>query len=310
MNHVVINRTSVGSSNSTVSKSGLALGSFGGKQQKSMDWHPKTLSIRPMEPREIVVPTFEDYIREATEWQLSGWNFDSYQRRWVEQSPSWSYRALVCRRIEVSKALLDMGTGGGEFLASIEDLPVKTYATDGYRPNVPIARARLEPMGIRLIEFESDADLPLENEAFDLIVNKHESFVAEEIFRILKPGGVFLTQQVGGRDNFELNNLLASPVKNEFIDNDLHTVMSSLSAVGFDLLDFNEEHPPTKFTDIGAVIVFLRAIPWQIPGFSIDAYMDKLFELHQKIQGDGELIVSSHRYFVEARKPDSRLRAP
>jgi len=30
------------------------------------------------------------------------------------------------------------------------------------------------------------------------VINRHESFSASEVFRVLKPGGIFVTQQVGG----------------------------------------------------------------------------------------------------------------
>ena len=33
--------------------------------------------------------------------------------------------------------------------------------------------------------------------SFDLVINRHEIFGAKEVFRALKPGGLFLTHQVG-----------------------------------------------------------------------------------------------------------------
>jgi hypothetical protein len=41
--------------------------------------------------------------------------------------------------LEPRHSLLDMGTGGGELLASMAPLP-DVWATEGYPPNVPIAR--------------------------------------------------------------------------------------------------------------------------------------------------------------------------
>ena len=53
--------------------------------------------------------------------------------------------------------MLDMGTGGGEFLFSLHPLPKTVYATEGYKPNVPIARQRLEPLGVKVVYFEEDS---------------------------------------------------------------------------------------------------------------------------------------------------------
>jgi len=56
---------------------------------------------------------------------------------------SWNYRNEVKFRIYGISSLLDMGTGGGEFLSSLSPLPANTCATEGYEPNIPVARNRL-----------------------------------------------------------------------------------------------------------------------------------------------------------------------
>jgi SAM-dependent methyltransferase len=104
--------------------------------------------------------------------------------------------------------MLDMGTGGGELLASLQTFPKITYATEAYAPNVPIARKRLEQLGVKVVQIMSDDNLPFANETVDLIINHHEGYSVKELYRILKHRGVFLTQQVGDRDNLELNELL------------------------------------------------------------------------------------------------------
>jgi hypothetical protein len=34
--------------------------------------------------------------------------------------------------------LLDMGTGGGELLSSLPNLPNNTFATESYKPSIPL----------------------------------------------------------------------------------------------------------------------------------------------------------------------------
>jgi len=91
---------------------------------------------------------FETLIQEAEQAHFSGWDFSWLRERWIESEPDWDYGALVLERIPAAQALLDMGTGGGEFLASLPSRPAQTCATEAYPPNLPVARARLEPLGI------------------------------------------------------------------------------------------------------------------------------------------------------------------
>jgi hypothetical protein len=65
----------------------------------------------------------------------------------------------------------------------------------------------------------------------------------------------------------------------------------------------NEEFPLAEFADIGAVVFYLRIIPWQVAGFSVDKYRDKILAIHQDILAHGPLQVHDHRILVEARKP-------
>jgi hypothetical protein len=46
--------------------------------------------------------------------------------------------------------LLDLDTGGGELLAASAPLPRRTIATEGWAPNVPVARDRLSPLGVEV----------------------------------------------------------------------------------------------------------------------------------------------------------------
>ena len=62
-----------------------------------------------------------------------------------------------------------------------------------------------------MYEVEDDTRLPFGNAEFDLVINRHESYEPAEVRRILHPGGRFVTQQVGGQNNTDLNALLGAP---------------------------------------------------------------------------------------------------
>lgn len=245
---------------------------------------------------------FEQFIEDAN-WPFSGWDFSyiSRTKREVEAPLPWSYASRLLPYMWQASSMLDMGTGGGEFLSRLRPLPEYTAATEGYAPNIPIARERLKPLGIDVHAFESDANLPFPDDSFDLIINRHESYSPAELTRILKPGGHFITQQVGGENDNELNRLLDAPIYEEYLHWNLGYACNELTTSGFEVIWSAGAEIPTRFYDIGAVIYYLLAVPWQVPGFSIERYRKKLFNLHQTIHSQGYIDILAQRFIIIAR---------
>jgi hypothetical protein len=106
---------------------------------------------------------FDQLVAEALEQDFSGWDFAWLRDRWFEEDPPWAYESIVVGEIKRVSSLLDMGTGGGEFLASLAPLPNHTVATESYAPNISVARGRLEPLGVSVVAFADDSALPLED---------------------------------------------------------------------------------------------------------------------------------------------------
>ena len=115
---------------------------------------------------------FDQLVAEAMAQDFSGWDFSWLRGRWSDEEPYWVYRRIVRELAGRADSLLDMGTGGGEFLASLDPLPAQTFATESYPPNIPVARGRLEPLGVTVVAFEDERALPLPDETFELIINR------------------------------------------------------------------------------------------------------------------------------------------
>jgi SAM-dependent methyltransferase len=250
--------------------------------------------------------SFEDLIAEADSASFSGWNFSWLNGRYIEGKVSWDYRGKVLAKMKTSKRFLDMGTGGGELLSTLQPFPDSSYATEGYPPNVPIARNRLEPLGVKVLQVES-TQLPFEAESLDLVINRHEEYAANELYRVLSAGGFFLTQQVGARNNIELNKLLGleSLGKTTFSNRpewDMDYAVAELNKAGFRVSEQRAEFLKGRFNDVGALVYLLKAVPWEIPDFTIDNYREKLLVIHQKILSDGFLEVTTDRFFIECCK--------
>src|SRR6516165_2957989 len=100
------------------------------------------------------VPTFEELEAEALAAPFSGWDFSWLDQRSTDEPLPWSYPEEVARYSGSAATMLDMGTGGGELLGQMRPRPVRTVATEGWPPNVPVAAARLRPLGIPVVRDE------------------------------------------------------------------------------------------------------------------------------------------------------------
>jgi SAM-dependent methyltransferase len=254
------------------------------------------------------VRDFDEFLADAERFDLEGWDFSALSDRWVESPPPWDYRESVLDRLDGAQSLLDMGTGGGEFLSTLP-LPDPTVATEGYPPNVPVAHARLAPLGVDVVPVDPRTDaLPFRDGVFDLVIDRHESFDPREVARVLAPAGTFLTQQVGSQDMVGLNDALDAPAP-EYADWSLESAVEGLEDADLCVVRWEEAFPETRFADVGAVVSYLRAIPWQVPDFDAHQYRTELRRLQERIEREGPFSVSSHRFLLEAVH-DSRGRPP
>ncbi len=244
---------------------------------------------------------FDQLIAAAAALPFAGWDFAAIRGRWRIGDPPWDYRRVVSSHLTAAASLLDLATGGGELLASLAPLPARTSATEGHPPNLPIARRRLEPLGVKVIAATGTA-LPVPDAAFDLVINRHGAYAADEINRVLRPAGMFVTQQVGGANASALNMALSAPPP-PAADWSLDRAASQLAGAGLRITASAESPLPMAFHDIGAVVFYLRAVPWQIPDFTVAAYADALFALHRRIEDNGAFALTAHRFLIEATVP-------
>jgi SAM-dependent methyltransferase len=223
----------------------------------------------------------------------------------VEFPLPWSYSSKVLPFIRTSESLLDMGTGGGEVLATLAPLPKHTCVTEGYEPNVSIAKNKLEPLGVKVLFLKDEKNLPFKNEEFELIINRHEFYNPNEVYRILKHGGIFISQQVGDNNNSKLRlTLTGSQTSQNGGEWNLEYATNELEAAGFDILEGNKDITLTRIYDVGAIVYYLKAIPFDFPDFTVKKYYNKLVEIDEYISENGylDLDMNNHRFIIVAKK--------
>ncbi|MGW0810237.1 class I SAM-dependent methyltransferase [Nonomuraea sp. NPDC002799] len=242
---------------------------------------------------------YDELVAEALAFSLQGWDFASLHGRVVEDPLPWSYERLLGARLPDAASLLDLGTGGGEFLSGLAPLPPRTAATEGYPPNLPLARRRLEPLGIEVKAVGADDVLPFPDDSFALVVSRHESYDPYEVRRVLTGAGVFVTQQVGGRNLEELNEALGAPPL-AYRDWDLAGVTAALTEAGLTVTWSQEARVRTAFHDVGALVLFLRIVSWQVPDFDVVRYAHRLRVLHEEMERGHALMAYAHRFVLLA----------
>jgi SAM-dependent methyltransferase len=259
---------------------------------------------------------FEELVTEAVAAPFTGWDFSWLDARSSTDGLPWSYPAEVARYSRTARVMLDMGTGGGEELARLGPRPDHTIATESWRPNVPVAARRLKPLGIPLIHCDGAPDnmsaegtsaapdraglLPFADGAVDLVINRHESFRADELWRVLAPGGIFVTQQVDYHSDdalFELLGLDPPDAPHTW----LPLATAQLTAAGMTVAHTAAGQETRYFDHVGAVIYYLKVVGWAIPQYSLEAFLPALRAAWQR-PGTWPLPVSGTRFIVVATK--------
>ncbi|MCM1083573.1 MAG: class I SAM-dependent methyltransferase [Clostridium sp.] len=234
---------------------------------------------------------------------IHGWDFSHIEGRYeAEQDLPWDYEGLVRKYLKSNLRILDYDTGGGEFLLSLNHPYDKTAATEGYPPNVRLCQERLLPLGICFKECADPSRIPFEDEAFDLIINRHGGFCAKEIHRLLRPNGLIVTEQVGGDNEQDLVKLVLPRAKKPFPKLNLANQRKEFEDAGLQIVQAEEAYRSIKFYDVGAFVWFAHVIEWEFPDFSVDGCFSKLLKMQQIIEKDGFVQGTIHRYLIVAKK--------
>jgi SAM-dependent methyltransferase len=247
---------------------------------------------------------FDDLVGEAERAPIDGWDFGWLEGRATEERPSWRYFDLVAARVPTVASLLDVQTGAGTMIADLATLPPLTVASEGHGPNVAEAAQRLRRRGAHLVWTQEDRPaLPFACGTFDLVTSRHP--VATwwgEIARVLRPGGTYLSQQVGPYSLRSLSEALMGPLPRGS-RRDPELARRAAERAGLVVTELRHERPLTTFLDIGAVVYFLRLVVWIVPGFSVATHRDRLLALHERIEREGPFTSHASRFLIEATKP-------
>jgi len=245
-----------------------------------------------------------DYTKLKQQWMIDekaafyGWDFQYLDNRWEHDPLHWDYKQIIQQYLQDSSLLLDMGTGGGEFLLTLNHPYLLTSVTEGYKPNFDQCQKTLSPLGIDVRMIMDDDHIPFEDSSFDIVINRHESFNIQEVKRILKPEGIFITQQVGGDNDQELVEYLGYGAIKKFAHHHCFKVSQMMMDNGFTIVFQAEDYLKQRFLDVGAIVYYAKIIEWLFPDFSVDKNFAQLCKLHQTLLENGYIECTQHRFII------------
>lgn len=252
-----------------------------------------------------MIDAFADRLTAAhTNADMVGWDFSRLDGRMTAGCPGWDFDQMCLDALVNATSALDMGTGGGERLLKLNALlrPHRTSrltATEGWAPNLDVARNALAPCGIELTRYDSEHDrqMPMQDESFDLVTARHESYAAEEVARVLRAGGIFLTQQVHGQDVPELYDWFGGESSYPHVT--LERALDEARTAGLVTEGYEEWSGPMQFCDTEALVEYLGLTPWVLPDFTVAAHLDTL----ERLEAAGPVTLTQRRFRLTARLP-------
>ncbi|WP_085992084.1 class I SAM-dependent methyltransferase [Oceanobacillus senegalensis] len=242
----------------------------------------------------------KEWLKYEEEVNFEGWDFSHIKDDWENETLPWDFTRIINKYLSSNLELLDMGTGGGEFLLSLNHPYEKTSVTEGWQPNIELLKRKLVPLGIKLASIADDDIIDFVDNSFDIIINRHESFHVNEIKRVLRPNGVFITQQVGGENGNRLSNMLIPNFQPQYRNLNLRNTLCDLKKRDFEIMFADEYFPYQKFFNMKALIYYVKVIEWEFPAFNVKENFDRLLNAYKELTANGYVLNYEHRFIIVA----------
>lgn len=140
--------------------------------------------------------------------KIIGWDFSKMKYNVIDES-KFKYFEEINKNITDETILLDLGTGGGEKLINlVSNNCLLKIGTDFSEEMIKSANnnSKEKKLPIRFIKMDSEI-LNFPDEFFNIICARHTPFAINEIYRILKKGGLFFSEQIDEDDCIELKKV-------------------------------------------------------------------------------------------------------
>ena len=199
-----------------------------------------------------------------------GWNFSQVTSS-VDAVP-WVYDDVVRSVLFPAAEVLDIGTGGGERFRSFAPYFARGTGIDYDREMVRIAREDTPADLAGKLEFKEMSAVQLEfpNATVDIVLNRHAPISPIEVTRVLRPGGVCITQQVGTNNTQNVYEALGWESNGAYIRAssdpsssgwELASTAREFERCGAEVVRAETYDVPYYFTDVRSFVFWLKSVP-------------------------------------------------
>lgn len=191
-----------------------------------------------------------------------GWNFAKINPK-VEYLSNYNYYTEVVKHIKPTAVMLDIGCGSAEKAIRYYSLAKKVYETDLESEMLNKARNNAKKyyennnkMYNKFVfkQMDCKVDYPFPDNHFDLVVSRHCGANIKEVYRILKKGGVFISEDISFNDCQELKevfnrgqNYLAQPLYSQTIAECVDAGFSEVDFVRFEEIEYYKDIDELKY---------------------------------------------------------------
>ena len=205
---------------------------------------------------------------------------------------------MVKDYLHVTDELLDIGTGGGERIIEFAPFARRLLGVDPDPVMIAHAQELAAESGVTNVTFSVGTECDI-GAKFDVVVNRHAPFDVDVLRACLRPGGYFVTQQVGERNMtsikiaFGANLGVPPPISKEVF-----------SRQGLVVERFNHYDVPYVVEDIESLIFWLQSLDVahsDFGGFAAQrdtAAINRLLATSLTPRG---VVTNEHRYLLIAR---------
>lgn len=250
------------------------------------------------------VDEIKEIARTTAEWR--GWDLLQYRVRRAETP--WQYVSVVEDFLSGKESVLDMGCGDGRALAYLSKKLRRGIGVDVSKDAVDRARLSL-PIKVRnRVHFTraSSHAVPAPNGAFHVVLNRHSPLFPEEVDRVLSPGGIFITQQIGNqhfRAIMDAFDEARGPLPRMPEEVGLTGTVAAFASADYEILRQDEYDVPFVFQDTASLVYRLQKDP--IPqDFDIEKDADTVLNILDRLGTPNGILTNEHRELLIVRKPE------
>jgi SAM-dependent methyltransferase len=243
---------------------------------------------------------------------LTGWDFSRLQAE--EFPPPWRFSDVIRSYLNGTQWIADLGTGGGEAFLHLTPDFARGFGLDNSTERLGAAGKLAIQRNVSNVAFvgANNASLPFPVRSLDLVLARYADYAPAEVVRVLRPGAIFATQQMGDDDTTNIFDTFGWGTygaywRARFQSEGRVYVPTSQTAqqfasLGCDVVTFDEYDLPMYFKDVEALVFYLKASP--LPEeIDPEKHWQPISRLVDEHATDLGIRTNQHRELLVVRKP-------